>query len=393
MNTTKSTASIKLGIYAMSILMMGVVGVSGSLTVIGEHFSDASQSMIQSIISIPCLTVLPATIISGRAMDHVSKKSLGMVGIVLFLIGGVVPAWLTSLPLILVFRGLFGIGIGIIQPTGSALVAENFIGAERDAVQGTMTSAQMLGCAIMVFAGGWLGSVAWNVTFYVHGIAAIILILVAVCLPNVAPAKRTDTGRAHKTTLNKSSWCWAAIMFALYIGVQIYTVYMSYLLEEKSLGSAAQAGTAVAVACIGGFLMGLLFGKLTARAKDLTLAIGLFCMALSYIVIALAGNMVAIFVGSFIYGLAMAICMPVVIVNTANSVDAFSAAMAISITMCTQNLAQFICPYLLNTVIALLGDDAHANEWAYLLGAGLLIVMGVGAIFWGGRKSAREMAK
>ena len=49
----KSKTQIKIGIYAMGILMMGIVGVSGALTVIGARFPEASQSMIQSIISIP----------------------------------------------------------------------------------------------------------------------------------------------------------------------------------------------------------------------------------------------------------------------------------------------------------------------------------------------------
>lgn len=50
MNTNQSKGKIKLGIYAMAILMMGVVGVSSSLTVIGAHFADASQNTIQSQI-------------------------------------------------------------------------------------------------------------------------------------------------------------------------------------------------------------------------------------------------------------------------------------------------------------------------------------------------------
>ena len=166
-------AKVKIGIYAMAILMMGIVGVSGSLTVIGAQFPSASQSAIQSIISIPCLAVLPTTILSGRLMSSMPKKTLGIIGMLIFLIGGVAPFAMTSLPVILVFRALFGIGVGIVQAVTSALVAENFFGPEREAVQGTMTSAQMLGCAVMVFAGGWLGDVAWNASFLVHGIAIL----------------------------------------------------------------------------------------------------------------------------------------------------------------------------------------------------------------------------
>ena len=49
MSANYSKTKIKIGIYAMAVLMMGIVGASGSLTVIGAQFPSASQSLIQSI--------------------------------------------------------------------------------------------------------------------------------------------------------------------------------------------------------------------------------------------------------------------------------------------------------------------------------------------------------
>ena len=402
MSVNYSKTKIKIGIYAMAVLMMGIVGVSGSLTVIGAQFSSASQSMIQSIISIPCLAVLPTTLLSGKLMGNMPKKTLGVIGMVIFLVGGVVPVCLTSLPVILVFRGIFGIGVGIVQAVASALVAENFIGPEREAVQGTMTSAQMLGCAVMVFAGGWLGDIAWNASFLVHGIAILSLIIAFVCLPLVRAPKKDSTdvvafaeggeaagGGRGKTRLNKSSWSWAGITFLLFIGVQVYTVYISYVLSEKSIGGAAESGATVAVACIGGFIMGILYGKLAGRAGNLTFAIGLFVMALSYLILALAGSMTVIYLGGFVYGIAMAICMPAAFVNTANSVDADSSAMALSITMCAQNLGQFVCPYIMNFITGMTGS-AHPSTLTYLLAMILLAGLGVPAVFWGIRRNTRK---
>ena len=121
MNSNTSQSKIKIGICAMAILMMGVVGVSSSLSVIGTHFTDASQNTIQSLISIPCLVILPATLISGKLMDFMPKKILGMIGIILFLIGGVIPAFMDSISAILVMRAVFGVGVGIVQSTTAPL--------------------------------------------------------------------------------------------------------------------------------------------------------------------------------------------------------------------------------------------------------------------------------
>ena len=77
----ENKSRIKIGIYGIGILMMGVIGISGALTAIGAHFPDASQTMIQNLISIPCLVVIPVTLIVGKLMDSVSKKLLSIIGI------------------------------------------------------------------------------------------------------------------------------------------------------------------------------------------------------------------------------------------------------------------------------------------------------------------------
>ena len=380
----ENKSRIKIGIYGIGILMMGVIGISGALTAIGAHFPDASQTMIQNLISIPCLVVIPVTLIVGKLMDSVSKKLLSIIGILCFLIGGFLPALMSSLTVILVLRGILGIGIGIVQCVSSALVAENLEGPERDKVQGNLTSAQMLGICVMVFAGGWLADISWNFAFFVHLLAIISLVLCIVCIPNVKPsAAKVSDAPAQKVQLTKGSWIWALTMFVLFIGAQIYSIALSFIVDEKGLGTAAQSGNAMAFFAIGGFLLGLVFGRLSGAARGLTLFVGLCGIIISYLVIAFAGMMPMIYLGAFLFGVSLSVCMPCVIVGTAGSVNAFSSAMAISITMCAQNFAQFLCPYIVNPVSAALSDGTNANQISFFLGAGLTAVMAVIALIWG----------
>lgn len=385
-----SKSRIKIGIYGVSLLMMGVIGVSGALSTISAHFPDASQTMIQNIISIPCLVVIPVTLLVGKLMDIFSKKTLAIAGIILFLIGGVGPMFLDSLPMILVLRGVFGAAIGIVQPVSSALVAENFEGPERDKVQGTSTAAQMLGCAVMVFAGGWLATISWEKAFIVHLLAIVSLILAIVCLPNKGPEQNiSDTEEVQngqKAKLTRASWCWAGTMFILFIGAQVHSVYMAFIVSEKALGTAAQSGNTMAFFAIGGFLLGLVYGQLSMKTKRMTLALGLAGIVISYLLIAFAVSMVMIYLGAFIFGVSLSICMPCVIVGTAGSVPLAASGMAISITMCGQNLAQFLCPYLFNPITAAIGNGSNENQLAFLMGAGLTAIMVVVAVFWGMKK-------
>ena len=396
----QNTSKIKLGIYGIGILMMGVIGISGALPAIGAHFPDASQTMIQNLISVPCLVVIPVTLIVGKLMDSLSKKYLSIAGILCFLIGGFLPSLMSSLAAILVLRGILGVGIGIVQCVSSALVAENFEGPEREKVQGNLTSAQMLGICVMVFAGGWLADMSWNFTFYVHLIAIVSLILCIVCIPNVKPEKKntaqngvsagTDT---HKVKLTAGSWIWALTMFVLFIGGQIYSIALSYIVEEKALGTSAQSGNAMAFFAIGGFLIGLVFGKLSGKAKELTLFTGLVGIIISYLIIAFAAAMWMIYLGAFIFGVSLSICMPCVNVGTAGAVAVYSSAMAISITMCAQNFAQFLCPYIINPISAALSNGANANQISFFLGAAITAVMAVIAFVWGIKQNKQTAGK
>ncbi|MFR5586171.1 MAG: hypothetical protein ACLTLQ_22105 [[Clostridium] scindens] len=89
----KMKGRIKISIYAIALLMMGVIGITSALATIGANFPDASQTMIQNLISIPCFAIIPTTIIVGKLMETVPKKIIAVVGAACFLVGGIVPAF------------------------------------------------------------------------------------------------------------------------------------------------------------------------------------------------------------------------------------------------------------------------------------------------------------
>ncbi|MEG1684146.1 MAG: MFS transporter, partial [Oscillospiraceae bacterium] len=105
-------------------------------------------------------------------------------------------------------------------------------------------------------------------------------------------------------------------------------------------------------------------------------------IVISYLLIAFATSITMVYLGEFLFGVALSICMPTIIVGTAGSVSMAASGMAISITMCGQNLAQFLCPYLLNPITAALGTGSNNNQLAFLLGAGLTAVLAVAAAIW-----------
>ncbi|OAA89395.1 MFS transporter [Clostridium coskatii] len=378
---------IKLGIYGIGLLMMGVIGISSSLSTIGAKFPEASQTMIQNLISIPCIVIIPTTIVVGKLMQTISKKNIALAGIIIFLIGGAAPAFMTSFTTILVMRGILGVGIGICQVVSTAIVADNFSGVEQQKVQGTLQASQMAGAAIMVFAGGWLTEVRWNYVFFVHLLAIISLILVATMVPNTKPEKMTTTGDAQKTKLTSATWGWVIFMFILFISVQVYSISLSFLVTEKNLGTAADSGLGLAFFAIGGIIMGLLYGSLAKRTKNCAIAVGCLMLVVAYVVIAFANSMIVCHIGSILVGMAVSAALPGIFINTGMSVDGFSAGMAISVVTCAQNFGQFCCPYIINPIAASISGGRGVNFMCFIIGAVVAAALTILMLAWGVKKN------
>ena len=384
----KGKTKIKLAIFSSAILMMGVIGIASGLHVIGQHFNTLPQTSIQLLLTLPCIIIIVVNPIIGKLQEYISMKALVLFGVVCFLVGGVVPGFLQSFSMILVFRGILGIGIGTVQVLSSALVAAYFEGDERSKIMGQQTSAQMIGCAVMVFVSGYLALAGWNFTFYVHLLGVISLICVAAFLPYTKPVKgsKADSGNTEKISLTPASLGLAVTLFIFFIGGMILATYLAFFIADKNLGTAADAGQATMVFAIGGFLIGLVFGRIMRFAKNATLSIGLFMGVIAYLLIAFAPSMGLVYVGSLIYGFSVSVVIASIMVATSMSVKPIAVPLAMSIVITGQNLGSFLCPYIITPLAGLFGNEV--NKYAFITGAILFAVMGLAALVWGIRKNS-----
>lgn len=377
----KSKGKVQLGIYLVAILMMGVVGIASNLGVIGAHFPELSQTDVQGLMSVPCIVIMVVTLLMGKAMDLVSKKTLTIVAIILFLVGGIAPAYMGSFTAILVLRGVFGVGVGMLQVLCTALVAENYEGAEREKVQGNLTAFQMIGCAIMVFGGGMLGGKGWNTGFYIHAIAIVSLIAALVLIPNIKPTKgvAAEGQSAEKAKMGSAVFFWFFAGFFVFVVGQVFSNSNAFLVADKGLGDSAASGLGMAFFCAGGIVMGLLYGKVASIFGKFTMSFGFLVTAGAYVVIALSSSITMFYVGCLLYGLGLSVVMPQFFISVGSSVPPAAIGMAMSIATCIQNFGQFCSPYIVSPLTGLVGGmESVAAFWvAGALAAVLAIVVGV----------------
>lgn len=382
----QSKGKIKLAIYSFSILMMGVIAIAGGMGVLGAKFGPEGYDIAQ-LMAIPSISIIIVTIVAGKLQEYVPIKALVIVGILCFIIGGIVPAFLESFSAILVLRAIFGVGVGLAQTLSSALVGMHFEGAERQKVMGIQTSAQMIGAAVMMFASGYLAKINWEAIFWVHILGVLSLIVVLICLPTNKPM-RSAGGKVEKASLTRASTRWAVTLTIFFVSGMILAQFLSIFMQDHGIGGPAESGNATMIFAIGGFLMGLVYGKLNSATKNFTLTVGCFVGVVAYMVIAFSTGTSMAYVGSFLYGVCVTIVMASIMTATAMSVKPVAIPLAIAVTTCGQNLGAYFSPMISRWGAGLIGDDITKN--VFIFGAIVFAGIGIIYIFWAIAETSRQ---
>lgn len=382
-----SKSKIKLGVYMCAILMMGVIAVSSNLSNIMAAFPEVNpNTIVSSMISASSFAIIIMSLVTGKLMDYVSKKTLMIIGILLWLFGGVVPYFLTSLTSMTIARVVFGIGCGMIMSLCPAILAENIEDpAERGKATGTMTSFQMMGCIFFSIVAGQMAKLGWKVPFFVHLMAIVSLVFCITCIPNTKPVATAKSEGATKSTFKPTGmmWLWVIAFLIFMMAGQMYSNSCSSLITESGMGGAAEAGYSLALFAAGGAVCGFIFGSLQQVFKRFTLTLGCFVLALSYVIMVFAGSLVVALLGAFVCGVAFSICMPCIITGSANSVDVESSGMAVSLATCSQNIGMTLCSFVIPPMGAVwaASSSMSVNQCGVLVGAIIIVIFGVVFLF------------
>ncbi len=139
-----------------------------------EHFAWIFTAyMLSSVVMIP---------IAGKLSDLYGRRVIFLTGMVFFLAGSALCGTATDIFQLIAYRGIQGIGGGIIFPVALATVADIYAPTERGKVQGAIGAVYGFASVIGPFLGGWivdnvfvLGIASWRWVFYINipvGIAA-----------------------------------------------------------------------------------------------------------------------------------------------------------------------------------------------------------------------------
>ncbi|RCW83013.1 MDR family MFS transporter [Phyllobacterium bourgognense] len=154
--TEQTTRRAPVVVAIMASMAMIAIEATIVSTAMPQIAAQLGQINLYSwVFSSFLLTLTATTVVFGKLADIYGRKPVLLVGIALFLFASVLAGFAWSMPSMIAFRLLQGIGAGAIQPVAMTVVADLFPGNQRGKVQGYLASVWALSAVV----GPLLGSI------------------------------------------------------------------------------------------------------------------------------------------------------------------------------------------------------------------------------------------
>ncbi|MFM0031109.1 MDR family MFS transporter [Paraburkholderia madseniana] len=115
------------------------------------------------------LTQTAMTVVFGKLADLYGRKPVMLAGIAIFLLGSVLAGFAWSMPAMIVFRLIQGVGAGAIQPVTLTIVADLYPARERGKVQGYLASVWAISAVVGPMVGGFIiHNLSWAWIFWMN---------------------------------------------------------------------------------------------------------------------------------------------------------------------------------------------------------------------------------
>jgi MFS family permease len=364
----------------ISLLCLAVTATFGTMIaapavkLLAVAFPDTNALLIQWVVTLSSLFILPTLFMAGYLSKRFSRKNILIIGLLLYLVGGIGPAFASSFTLILVFRAILGLSIGLISPTFNSLIAENYQGKERTQMNGFVTAINGIGGAIFLSIGGIIASYGWREVFFTYIYAVILLILVLLFLPKFPPIQSHEQGAESSAKLPRFFY---VVAIAGGVHAMLYFLIptnLSLFVTDNGIGSVSAVGYLSALSLIGVFVAGLVITLLTQVFGRMLVPFTLMVMAVGFLLISVAHSIWTAAIAVFLIGFAEGLLFPMTFNKTAEIVPKGSLTSAISVLLSCIYALQFISPLFMKGT-QLLFHFSSSRETFMLVAAVLGLTM------------------
>ncbi len=160
-------------ILSISLLtVMAGAAIAPALGVISAHFEGRNPLFIQLIVSLPALFIILTNLVFPWLCRLMKTRTLALTGLALYVLSGAGAFFVDNIWMLLVFRALMGVSVGMIMPLSTGLMAYYFPPEEQAGLMGLSAAMNQMGGVVATFLAGVLAGISWNYAFLMKRFAA-----------------------------------------------------------------------------------------------------------------------------------------------------------------------------------------------------------------------------
>lgn len=383
------------GMLKFAILVIALISqintiASVMMTDIALAFPDASDTAVQYVMQCGMIGAFVVSFLLTFLTSKFKKKTLVITGIILIILGGLVPI-VKHDTLVILYAGalLVGAGQGIILPTLGALILESFEGDERNRMLGLNTAFYNAAAAGLLVVAGIVCATGWVNVYFLYFVAVPVLIIAILFLnpeekKAEAPAEGEAAAPQEKAGVPVLGWIQCLLNVLLMIGYASFPLNVSlYVVRDAAIGDAAGVGVAMSLVTIVAALVSLILPQIIKLSKLYIGALSSFFGLLATVLVVIAKDMTMIYVAAIADGIFFGILMAGAgyLVGRICTPAQYGPTYALSTSFVS--LGTIFCPIVLNLLANMWGGDVTFSGTAFYTAIGIFAVALVLQIAWG----------
>lgn len=337
---------LKLAILSCCFVTASLNAIAGNIPAMAADMSEIPLSLIELVTTIPSLFSMLAVLFSSKIASAIGYKRIVLLGSLIAGIFGTLPVILNNIWLILLARGVFGFGCGLITSAMLILIIFFFEGSERSSMIGLQGSAGGLASLVTAFIAGRLLAISWHASFLVYLFGFPVFLAVLFFIPHVGSIRTSAASESE----SHSAADWFRLLslgFLTFVSVTLATVFIvkcPTLAADKNIGSSSMGSLLVMCISAGSLLAGSLYGNMKSILKRLSLPVFYLICTDGFVLAYFSGSAFLMMVSAFLLGFGYLVFVPFLQERASTRYASFGAV-STTVILVFQGLGAFIAPY------------------------------------------------
>ncbi len=283
--------------------------------------SEGQVGLLITVFTLPGVFLAPFL---GVAADRLGRRRILIPALLLFGIAGIIQVFIRDFHILLIFRGLQGVGGAPLGALATTLIGDLFSGQDRAAAMGLNASVLSIGTATYPAIGGALALLGWHYPFALAGLAFPVALLVWLFLKNPEPQGGGTVGAylsgawSHFRNLRLLALFAAGVLTFVFI-YGSYLTYFSLLMGTRFDASSLTIGLVFMSASLTTALVSSQLGRISRRlplGDVIRLAFALYTVSL--LLIPVLDSIWLLIIPAIVFGAANGLNTPAIMTSVAS---------------------------------------------------------------------------